>query len=213
MYYTLRIRLNQILEKWKSEGFRHVLNEIYFTRKEVVPVKKGLQSIKPYQLKKQQLNLKFIHLLNYDDQCIDLKFGLKSRQIKCVRNMEIGYKGFAAIEGNKVLGDIWYTSKKTCQKDIPHSDLPWLGIEIGENDVYLFDMYVSPSAKGGGMVNFLMGNALFHLGKEGYQNAIGYYVSDNLPAMWAHRIMGYEEMSRILIKRLLFKIKKIKKNQ
>ena len=112
------------------------------------------------------------------------------------------------IEDNKVIGDLWYATLL----DLPRNSIPdidWLGIDLSNNSVYLFDMYVHPEKRGALSTNLLLGGALYTLRGRGFIEAYGYYESDNLPALWVHRLFGYKEIQKLQMQKYFFIIRKV----
>jgi GNAT superfamily N-acetyltransferase len=141
------------------------------------------------------------------------RYRVKSRYLKAKRNLHVGYKGFVLTNKGEILGDLWWVENKNGVAGSIHPDLDWLRIQLGPEDVYLFDMYLMKEHRGGGTARLLMGGALRHLKEKGYKNAYGYYISHNIPALWTHRMLGYEELSRVEVKRRLARYCRLKEQQ
>jgi hypothetical protein len=204
MIRQLRIYFNQGLEVWKTTGFYSVLNKVFFLNKEIVIVEKDLNSLEPLPLIPEKMNIKFIEINKEQTENTLHVYSLKSRHLKMLNNLDRGYKGFAIVKGNEVIGDIWYvspTQSKTVRRD---PDLKLYNINLNEKDVYMFDMYLKPEERGGGKVNFLLRNVLNALKEMGFIKVYGYYMADNLPALWVHRMLGYKELKRFKVQRILF---------
>jgi len=140
-----------------------------------------------------------------------LRYRVKSRRLKARRNLQIGYRGFALVDKGEVLGDVWYVTSAGCGSEMP--DLEWLDIQLGAEDVYLFDMHLVKEHRGGGTARHLLVGALNQLKENGYRTAYGYYVSHNIPALWIHRMLGYEEVSRIIVRRTLGRYRRVNEEQ
>lgn len=202
MIKQLRIHFNQILEIWETHGFFSVLHEAVYINRGIVPVEKDLNSLKPLKLSPNKLKVEFIEIEKDSVENRRLEYPLKSRYLKLFKNLDKGYKGFAIVEGNQVIGDLWYFSSN---KSMPtHPDLKLLNIHFSEKDVYLFDMYIKPEKRGEGRVTSLLGEALMTLKNKGFKKAYGYYMADNIPALWMHRMLGYKELHRLKWNRFIF---------
>lgn len=126
-----------------------------------------------------------------------------SRRLKGACRTESGYHCYAVVAGGKIIGDIWCASPRNIQCRPLHPDLEWLGIQCGENEAYLFDMYVTPESRGKVVAGYLLSGALNHLKEQGFERVYGFYEKNNLPALWTHRLFGYRELPNRKISRLL----------
>ena len=204
MIKRLRIHFNQVLETWKREGFFSVLHTAFFINKEIVPVEKHLNSLKSTNFPSGKKNFKFIEILKDKAGNAHLIYPLKSRYLKMAHNLDMGYRGFAIIKGDEVIGDIWYLSPNSSKEVIKQPDLKLLNITLNEKEAYMFDMFVMPAERGCGLVNFLLGNALIALKTKGFIKVYGFYMADNIPALWVHRTLGYKELKKFKVQRILF---------
>ncbi len=198
------IRFNQVLETWKAKGILFLLCKAAFMHREIIPVEKDLDSLKPLTSSNEKLNVECIEIPKNRAENTWLTYPLKSRYLKMLRNLDKGYKGFAIVKGNEVIGDIWYVCLSKSKTVIKHPDFKLLDIHLNEKDVYMFDMYLKPEERGGGMVNFLLRSALNALKNKGFLKVYGYYTADNIPALWVHRTLGYQELTRLKWQRILF---------
>jgi ribosomal protein S18 acetylase RimI-like enzyme len=97
---------------------------------------------------------------------------------------------------------LWYVARNNLEEECNHPDLKWLGVRLSPKEAYLFDMYIDPHKRGGGLVNLLFSRSLETLKRRGFDKVYGYYEVDNFPALWMHRTMGYEEIKRLKLKKL-----------
>jgi GNAT superfamily N-acetyltransferase len=67
----------------------------------------------------------------------------------------------------------------------------------------MFDMYIEPEHRGLALSSSLFRMAFRGLRARGVVKVKGYYVVDNLPALWMHRVMGYREMGRVRVQQIL----------
>lgn len=199
------IRLNQIGETWKTSGFNTLKNKMFFWNKDFVLVEKELSTaqLKPTNTKKS--NFEFIEISKEKIGKIqDLNYSLKSRQLKLEANLAKGYEGFAVVWDNMVLGDVWYVGRNDLNEKAEHPDLKFLKIKLDPKEAYLNDMYINADKRGGGLVNFLLGQSLHALKKKGFKKIYGSYETDNIPALWMHRSLGYKEVRKLQVQRFLF---------
>ena len=205
MLKLVRVRLNQFFETWKSEGFSSVRKKAFFFNKTVIPAVKDLSRLAAVKVSDKTSDVAFVEILDEHFAEKDFKFPTKSRAMRVGKNLKKGYRGFAVVRGDEVLGDMWYCTGGGPDAMRRHPDLEWFawfGVTLGDKDVCMFEMYVKPQERGGGLVNLLHGNALKALKDKGFERVYGYCTIDNLPALWVHRIMGYKELGRLKMHRL-----------
>lgn len=197
MLKSLKVRVYQIIEIWKKKGLFPLFKEILYINRELVLVEKSLVEFTP----KKKLNGKNkLKLIEKPEQIIKDKefiFPDKIRFLKMNKNLAKGYNGFAFIKNNHMIGDVWFI-KCNEDGDLPyHPDLKWLGVKIDIGQAYMFDAFIKPDERGGGNINNFLNQTLTVLKNMSIEKVYGYYLSDNLPAMWMHRLFGYKEINRI----------------
>jgi GNAT superfamily N-acetyltransferase len=194
------------METWKSEGPSSVLKKVFFLNKEIIPAEKDLALLPSLKQSPKMADITFVEISPDTFNGLRSTYASKNRHLRVSKNFNKGYRGFAIIKGEEIVGDIWYCTTEGTARKFRHPDLEWLewvGIQIGEKDVYLFEMYVKTGERGGGLVNFMLWNALNALKEKGYKRAYGYCTADNIPALWVHRTLGYKELERIKMHRVL----------
>ena len=97
---------------------------------------------------------------------------------------------------------MWYIARNNLKEECNHPDLKWLNLQLAPKEAYLFDMYIDPQKRGGGLVNYLFSRTLEALKKQEFAKVYGFYEADNFPALWMHRTMGYKEIERRKLKKL-----------
>lgn len=198
------VRLNQFLELYKREGLLFAIKFSIYANDEAVPVEKDLSELKPVKKTLENAHIRLIEMTENDLKKKEFEYPLKSRYEKAVRNIKKGFKTFAIVKNNHIMGDIWYVTKSSSKLKIVHPDLKLLGITLGSDEVYLFDMYVTPDERGKAIATSFMGSVLHTLKNRGFNKAYGFFVANNIPALWVHRLLGYKELQRISVKRYLF---------
>jgi hypothetical protein len=207
------IRFYQILEVIKSHGISYLLHELIFFNREAVPVVKELFDLK------SPLNYIFesditFNEISSDNKDMKLIFPLKSRYYKMLMRLNKGYTVFVIMRGNEVIGDVSGTNPEISSSGKYHSDLKKLDIKLKEKEVYMFDLFLNPDVRGGATANFLMSSAMLSLKNQGIIKVYGYYMTNNYPALWLHKMLKFKELNRVIIQRFLFierSIKKIRK--
>lgn len=186
-----------MLEAWRAKNISSALDKAFFIGKEAISVEKDLSSLKPFSLLKDHREFTFMEILKDSPGKGSLVYPLKSRRLKMLRNLDKRYQGFAILNGNEVVGDLWCCTPQTGLREMNHPDLAWLGLRLHEKEAYLFDLYVKPEERGKGLVNLFLWKTLNALKDRGVTKVYGYYLTDNLPALWVHRMMGYKELKRV----------------
>ena len=209
MFRWLEIRICQVVETLKQEGLSSTIQKSIFSEKETVPAQKDLSEVKPMvkALEKDGLELLEISSENYDN--LDLKYPVMSRYLKVRYNVEKGFGAYVLVKGRDVVGDVWFASKRDSELSKIHPNPALLNINLGDEDVYLFDLYVPPEGREKSPAVPLLGSALNALREKGYKNAYGFFVADYVPALWVHRMLGYKELPRVTVRNILFVKRKI----
>ncbi len=211
MLNGIRIGLNRFLELLKREDYKSVLKKIlsvhkkiFYLNQEIVPAEKDLSSINPKfeVLKENNLDIVEVTLENFEKS--QLKYPRRSTYVKALSNLKKQFKSFVLVRDNDVLGYIWYATKLDTKFPYIHHDLKFLNISLGDKEAYLFDMHLISEERGKSIAVTFMSNALYKLKEKGYQKAYGYFLADNIPALWVHRLVGYKELDRLLLHKLLF---------
>jgi hypothetical protein len=65
----------------------------------------------------------------------------------------------------------------------------------------MFDMHVQPGERGKALTTWFMTTVLFNWRDNDYDKAYGCFVTHNVPALWVHRLIGYEEKPHIMVRR------------
>lgn len=208
MLNTLRVRWNQFLEETKEKSFGEALKKsisrFIVLDRIVVPVYHHLAKLKPTVKTDATSSLEFLVVDESNVDALASMHMTTSRRLKGTTNTRLGYYSYAVASNGEIIGDIWCATPRKVQTDPIHPDLSFLGIKCGENEAYMFDMYVPPDSRGKVITNYLLGGALNALKEDGFDKVYGFYEKDNLPALWTHRLFGYTELEKRKYCRLLF---------
>lgn len=210
MLRKLLIAITLIIEKSKEVGLLTALRRAVYHCEKAVPAycDFSMAKLEKYSLPDSGYELKHIDQQN---QVNDYVYSLKSRKLKVAYNLKKGCRSFVLIKEKEIIGDIWYIPS-SASTPRPHPDLNLLGIDLGPQDVYAFDMHVSKTWRGKNMATAFMASVLKELRKMGYQRAYGFYESKNIPALWVHRLIGYIEMPAVGIKHFTFFRKSLRRS-
>lgn len=210
MLSLLRVKYFQFLEHWHKDGFLSACCFTLYHRDEEVPVMKELTALPPLKVSEDGLTL--IEVSPESFSPTKIKYPLRSRQERVELYFQKGYRGLAMVLDGKVVGDLWYVGRDTAQTPEIHPDVQRFKIDLADKEVYMFDMHVGAEQRGGGLATFLLSSALHHLNDRGYHKAFGYYSAGNIPALWVHRLLGYQELPRLIMRRFfLYRTAQIKK--
>jgi GNAT superfamily N-acetyltransferase len=204
MLRSLRTSYHQFAEHWAESGLSRALKLSLFKREQTIPVVKDLTQLKPI---KGDPDRRGLELLEIDSMEIieseGWMFGLNSRRERAASYFEQGFRAFAWVKDRHIVAEIWSETRNPSGSPARHPHVEWFGITLGDEDVYLFDMYVLPDKRGGAIATDFMSCILHHLRNNGFARAYGCFAADNVPALWVHRMLGYEEFPPVLIRRFL----------
>jgi len=201
MFRFLKIKYLQFLEHCRQKGVGSAIKTVLFKEEEAVPVVKDLANLKKLAEPTGGGDLKLIEINQENFKEINIDYPTLSRKARASRYFRKGYRSFALVKEGEVLGDLWYVSKKDARAKVVHPHVDWFGIDLRDDDVYMFDMYFTPDGRGQALSTYFMNSVLHKLRESGYQNAYGYFASHNIPALWVHRLVGFRELPRFALRR------------
>jgi len=109
------------------------------------------------------------------------------------RFLKCGFRVLVCRIDGMSVGYIWLHDNAVGE---PHPALDRFGIQLESNDVYLFNFYVSPEFRKGGVAAALFAGTLMRLRDCGYERAYGFVAYTNIPAPWMHYVHGYQTIYR-----------------
>lgn len=192
----------RLLERMNEQGYLKTLGQSVYSVQEAVPAYCDLADLKHEKQPLANFGCE-IRLITQADQAEQLQYPMKSRGLQVKKNLRKGYRSFVIIKQDKIIGDIWFTRANATNRR-PHKDLEVLGIDLGPQDAYAFDLYVSKQERGKDLTTSFMTNALRELRSQGVSRVYGYYRVKNIPALWIHRLIGYKEMPKVRIRNFLW---------
>ena len=204
MLENIAINAYQFFEEAKQSGLKNAFRKAFFLNAEIIPVVKKLNDTNPLHGLLDKHNLDLIDIAK-DAPYFNYSYRLKSRLMKTKRNVRNGFKGFALVSKNIIVGDIWFVTWETTHHQHLHEDVELLFLNPGEKDVYMFDMFIDPDQRGKNIAIALMGSALYALRQSGHQNAFGFFEMKNIPALWTHRTLKFKEFNHVYFSRIFFK--------
>ncbi|MCK4786628.1 MAG: hypothetical protein KAV87_22910 [Desulfobacteraceae bacterium] len=203
MINYIYMRFLHVIEFVQDKGFSQLFQEVIYFNREAIVVEKDLISCQPIINKMQGTNV----------ECIEIKkelfegsnkfiFSQKNRLFKMKHYLDKGYNGYALLKDNIVIGDIWFYSPAYSYYH-EHPDCKWLGLKCSEKDIYGFDMFLLPTERGNNLAVFFQNRSLLSLRDKGYKKVYGYFWSDNIPALWTHRMQKWNEINKVKKNRFL----------
>lgn len=204
MLKIVNMRIVQFYEMCNEKGPVSTLKEMICLNREVIPLEIDLTNLKPRVSHGTGSDILLINITRDTLHKISPIYRVKNRYYKALLNTSKGYEAYALVRGKEVLGDLWYFTFRNSGPKSMHPDLKLLNIDLRENEVYGFDMYVKPEQRGRLAVSLLMG-ALNELKERGFSKFYAYVMADNVPALWLHRMLKFNELHRMKMLRFLSK--------
>jgi len=187
---VVKMRLAQIADLARSNGWPSVLREMVFVHRTAIVVEKDLFEIAD---RPQQFASSGLRVVEIDKDMLSseaYRFAVRSRKLKALHHIERGYGGLALVRDDVVIGDTWYwVSESTDDPRLLHVDLRRFGFKRwSKSEVYTFDIFVAPAERKGGISAAFQNGAMLFLRSKGYTKAFGFYWADNIPAHWCTRV-------------------------
>ncbi len=203
MLSQLRTRYFQFLEHSRQQGFLSACRISCYKYEEMVPTEKDLTSLRPVRAPSGG-PLPLVEIGPENFQSVRLRFPVRSRRERMPHYFRRGYRLLAMVRDGEVIGDVWYVTRKTARSSTIHPHLQWFGIELADDEIYMFDLQVNPDQRGGGLTAYFLGSVLQRMREKGMHKAYGCFVAHNTPALWMHRMAGYRELPRWIVRRFIF---------
>jgi GNAT superfamily N-acetyltransferase len=202
MYELLMMMFHQVRECLMWESFSDLVRRRIFWKRIQVPVEMDLTQEISFL---GHINPTFVfkELTLSDIEENKWSFAVPSRQYKASRNLKKGFRGFAILEDNTIVGDVWCTASDESGNPIHDTDSEMHGIHYGVWEAYAFDMLIDPGYRGKNLAVPLHRFLHSTLKKEGYTKVFGGYWQDNIQALWMHRMLKFKEHPRREVTRFL----------
>ncbi len=198
----LRIKYLQFIEQCRKDNFfaacGSALGKSLYKSVEFVPAEKDLESLLDIPSPGDDA-FEFVEV--GPENFSALAFPKVSRYEYAKNYFRKGYRMIAMVHDGIVVGDIWYVDRKMARQRTIHSDLVSFKVELRDDEVYLFDMYLNAGTRGGGQATYFHGSVLKSMRERGFRKAYGSYEIGNIPAMWMHRLIGYRELPHLELRR------------
>jgi GNAT superfamily N-acetyltransferase len=206
MLNVVKMRLAQVADLIKSNGWASLVREVMFFERTAIVVEKDLAELieRPEPLENAKLRV-----VEIDQEMLssgNYRFAIDYRYLKALNYLRHGYGGYALARGNVVVGDTWhYVTEATDDPRLLQEDLQRFGFKRWLNtDVYTFDIFVAPTERRGGISAAFQNNAMLALRSKGYTRAYGFYWADNIPARWCtQKTNKWKEIRSFSVSRFL----------
>jgi GNAT superfamily N-acetyltransferase len=180
-------------EAWTEKKLGEFFKSQVFRNRLVVPAEMDLLGELPCPKIPEELDIHFIEYQPDDIRKQKWQFPVPSRGIKVSRNIPKGLRGFALVQNNRVVGDLWCICRGENQPPVFHPDFAMLDINCKEREAYAFDAYIDLAYRGKNLAAPLQRSLQLALKKEGYVKVYGAYYENNRPALWMHRMLKFKE--------------------
>jgi GNAT superfamily N-acetyltransferase len=104
-----------------------------------------------------------------------------------------GYRAFICRINDVPAGYLWVHDASIADR---HPSLDRFEIALGPRDAYLFNFFVLPEFRSGGVAGAFFAGMLTRLRDRGYRRACGFVVYDNIPARWMYAAHGWQTVYR-----------------
>ncbi len=148
-------------------------------------------------------------------QLLDLDYGLlpridamlsrtePARVGNAKARLDQGMKGYVAEYNGEIVGYVFHVGGEDDPSQRVHPDLDWIPIRPRADEVYTFDYFIAPDARGAGNL-FARSVQQAHF-DSGFRNEYGYVYATNKAALWLYRTIGWKEIGRITEHKVLLK--------
>lgn len=193
------------IEDAKSKGYIKAIRDIIFWNKPAIPV---FIDCDVFNFTKYTFFSDDYALSQFEATMVNKFSGRyrKSRIRKAKYYLKKNYHALVILKNNQIIGDIWYVinDPQSAVTKIEHPDLNLLGITLKDYEAYAFDLYLLEKERGHNLSTFFMSSAIKALKEMGVLRVYGYYMKNNIPALWVHKLIGFRELPEVLISRFLF---------
>jgi GNAT superfamily N-acetyltransferase len=201
-----RIRYFQFRELCRKRGLAaacwFTLARTVYRVEEVVPVEKDLRTLKPFG--KPEDGLEIIEVTAERLQDGSLPYLVRSRRELNVDYLARGYLPFVLVRDGRAIGDLCCIPQRPGGPRVTYRHLPWLGIQLQDNEAYLLNLQIAPEVRGNALAHYFLAAVLEELARRGFTKAYGSFAVSNIPALWMNRLVGFQERPHLICRRFFF---------
>jgi GNAT superfamily N-acetyltransferase len=172
-----------------------VLRKFFLLGREQVVVKLDLDAESLLRMKCRIADVDMLDIMRIN-HLFQVSWNPRSRGIKARCYLKRGYRGIAFVRNGEHLGDLWFVQPDPDFRGVRHPDLRCLRIRLSPDSAYGFDMFLQPAFRGKGLAAPLMAAGFSRLRDAGIKTMVGFYDADNLPALWMHKMLSFQEIDR-----------------
>jgi hypothetical protein len=203
----LRWQYENVKDLIKEEGFKSTLSQAVYLNREMVLVSRDLK--KPLPRVRQNFDMSLILLDGKEKSKMEgFKFPNKVREVKARTYLRKGFAVFLGVIGSNVIAEQWWINASHVRAGIIHQDVIWMKLDLKEDEIYAFELYVGAEYRGTPATNKFALGFMDELRKMGYSKMFGCYFRDNIPSAWYHRVFKFDEIG--IVKRHRFFLLEIK---
>lgn len=195
--------LSGLRETARDFGLIRALRELVYAEYEAVPAVCDLEARPPARGSVEEIGCELAELAGGPGPRALPPFAQGARRDKAPGYLDRGFRAFMLVSSGRVVGDVWCATG-AAGRPRPHPVLARFAVDLNPGDVYLFDLYLDESVRGRNHAAIFMQAVHARLREAGCARAYGCYFARNIPALWLHRRLGYRDLPRVRLRRILF---------
>ena len=181
--------LRKALFRSRMDGMRDMLRELVYVNRTMVVIEKDIRESRPAP--ESEIRFEVVDNSNLKEYGGRAEWRIVSHY--CRR----GARCVMAYREDTLLGYQFYTRENSFR------DLLKMGVSMGKDEAYLFDLFVFPEHRGTDVPKVITAWTFNHLVSEGISKIYGFYYSDNIRSLWWHRaVLKCKELKRIRVNRI-----------
>jgi GNAT superfamily N-acetyltransferase len=185
----------------RLQGARSFVREHVYWSREAVVVVKDLDGGLPYASYPENGGLVLAEISRELIENKSVVFKYRDRAWRAAHYLEKGYRNLGLIAGGQIIGDVWAYSPSFAPESSRHGDLDWLGVPSSKTLAYVFDGFLDPDMRRRNLAGYLLGTFLRRLRDLEVERAYAYFWADNTPSLWLHRLLKWNELKRLKVRR------------
>jgi hypothetical protein len=204
----VRMRSLQAVEHLREHGWTRFRRDVVSLNRKAIVVTKDLGEASFASELFRRYDVRFLDVTPSLIASGLYRYAARNRYFKALEYLGKGYGGHALSVGGRIVGDAWYCPTAP-GKGAAHPDLRWLGLVLGDECVYSFDIHMAGEARGHNLSAALQNGSMYLLGRKGFRRAYAYYWADNTPAVWNTRVINRWKEQKSLTVRSVFLHRKV----
>jgi len=182
--------LRKAVFRSRMDGIKDMLRELIYVNRTMIVIEKDIRESR--SAPEKGLRFMVVDSANLKELAGRGEWRIVSHY--CSR----GARCVLAYRGDDLVGYQFYTRKNSFR------DLRRIGVTMGKDEAYLFDLFVFPEQRGTDVPRIITAWTFRHLVSEGVDKIYGFYYSDNIRSLWWHRaVLKCKELKRVKANRIL----------